>query len=81
MLTDNVFDIFERNDAANLFSAVGPCQFRTWIDQNALISVFDQIDMALKGVVFKMMADPPDSWCDFDRFGEISLIVEWRNGR
>jgi hypothetical protein len=68
VLAQEILDGTELNDLFDLVQSVAEGQLGARIDQYRLVSLLNQIAVALKRVVRQIVADPPDPVGDLDRF-------------
>ncbi len=67
VLADKIPDTGEGDDLLDLEQGMLEGQNGARIDQQRLVAVFDEVDVALKGIIRQDMADPPDPFGDLDR--------------
>jgi hypothetical protein len=73
MVADEIADLGERYDLFDLAQRAGKGEARAGIEQDGLVALFQQIDVALKDIVVEDVTDSPDPIGDFDGAAGIGI--------
>jgi hypothetical protein len=69
----------KRHHFFNFAQCMAKGQHGTWIEENRLIALLKQINMALKDIIFLVVSHPPDAIRDLNGVIDIRLLnsVAW----